>query len=253
MNPTRVVILTPVARQIDPGTVRDLVRPGDRLICADGGAALALDLGLVPDLVVGDFDSLDEATLERVRAVCPVRGFPRRKDKTDTHLAIEAALELFQKEVLRSEETSRPGDAALPAEGAPELVICGALGDRFDHSLGLVLLLAGLAEATGVAAPAPGLPRVRLVGARQEAFVLGPGHGVELVGRPGDTVSLLPLTPEVSGVTTAGLAYPLAGAALRWGETLGVSNEMTGTRAAIETGRGVLLVTRLEVKAWVGE
>jgi len=218
----RVVILTPAAGRMDRGTVRGLVRLGDRLVAADGGAAVALDLGLFPDLVVGDFDSLDQATLERVEAICPVRRFPARKDQTDTHLAIEAALQLF------------------PNEAAREIVICGALGDRFDHSLGLVLLLAGLAE---------GSSRVRLVGAGQEGFVLGPGHRLELAGRPGDTVSLLPLSPEVTGVATTGLVYPLASATLRWGETLGVSNEMTGTEASVVACAGVLLVTRLE-GAW---
>ena len=227
----RVVILTPAAGRMDRGTVRGLVRLGDRLVAADGGAAVALDLGLSPDLVVGDFDSLDQATLERVEAICPVRRFPARKDQTDTHLAIEAALQLF------------------PDEAAREIVICGALGDRFDHSLGLVLLLAGLAAAgpTGTAASAPS--RVRLVGAGQEGFVLAPGHRLELAGRPGDTVSLLPLSPEVTGVATTGLLYPLASATLRWGETLGVSNEMTGTEASVVACAGVLLVTRLE-GAW---
>ena len=230
----RVVILTPAAGRMDRGTVRGLVRLGDRLIAADGGAAVALDLGLFPDLVVGDFDSLDQATLERVEANCPVRRFPARKDQTDTHLAIEAALELF------------------PDEAAREIVICGALGDRFDHSLGLVLLLAGLAAASAAepTAAAPSAPsRVRLVGAGQEGFVLGPGQRLELAGRPGDTVSLLPLSPEVTGVVTTGLLYPLASATLRWGETRGVSNEMTGTEASVVAGAGVLLVTRLD-GAW---
>jgi len=227
----RVVILTPAAGRMDRGTVRGLVRLGDRLVAADGGAAVALDLGLSPDLVVGDFDSLDQATLERVEAICPVRRFPARKDQTDTHLAIEAALQLF------------------PDEAAREIVICGALGDRFDHSLGLVLLLAGLATAgpTGTAASAPS--SVRLVGAGQEGFVLAPGHRLELAGRPGDTVSLLPLSPEVTGVATTGLLYPLASATLRWGETRGVSNEMTGQEASVVAGSGVLLVTRLD-GAW---
>ena len=233
MDPTkaRVVILTPAAGRMDRGTVRGLVRLGDRLVAADGGAAVALDLGLFPDLVVGDLDSLDQATLERVEAICPVRRFPARKDRTDTHLAIEAALQLF------------------PNEAAREIVICGALGDRFDHSLGLVLLLAGLATAGPTATTASAPSRVRLVGARQEGFVLGPGHRLELAGRPGDTVSLLPLSPEVTGVATTGLAYPLASATLRWGETLGVSNEMTGTEASVVAGAGILLVTRLE-GAW---
>lgn len=226
----RVLIVTTAARQEDPGYIRNLVRPGDILIAADAGVEVAFRLGLRPDLVVGDFDSLDPALLERARAIAPVRSYPARKDKTDTHLALECASE-YEPE---------------------EIIVAGAFGDRFDHSLGLTLLAAGL----------PPRPQVRLRGARQEAvFLHGPGAtgagvtrvvpvGLVLRGRPGDTVSLLPLSPAVTGVSTAGLGYPLEGATLRWGETLGVSNEMLGTEAAVSVGgSGTLLVAHLQ-GAW---
>jgi len=218
----RVIIVTSAARQENPAYIRELVRPGDTLIAADGGAEVALDLGLRPDLVVGDFDSIDKATLERARATARVMTFPARKDKTDSHIALEQALDMAPDEV----------------------IVCGAFGDRFDHSLGLVTLVAGL--ETRVA--------VRFKGTRQEAWIArGPAgepgaagpRPVVIAGRPGDAVSLLPLSPIVRGVTTAGLGYPLAGATLRWGETLGVSNEMLGTKASVVVDAGVLLVTHL--------
>jgi len=210
-------VVTSAALREDPGYIRGLLRPGDRLVAADGGAAVTLALGLVPDLVVGDLDSLDPAVLAAIPG-CPVRTFPARKDKTDTHLALEAALEW------------------QPAE----VVVCGAFGDRFDHSLGLVLLVAG----------APWRPAVRLRSARQEAFAVRGGDGPALVrGRPGDVVSLLPLSQVVRGVTTSGLGYPLCRGELRWGETLGVSNEMLADEATVEVEEGCLLVVRLD-GAW---
>lgn len=213
----RAVIITPAAAQEeDKSYIIELVSPGDYLIAADGGADVALALGLLPDLVVGDLDSIDPETLERLRILCPVRSFPVRKDKTDTHLAIEAAT----------------------GAGANEVVVCGAFGDRHDHNLGLVLLLAGL----------PPFPPVRLVGSRYEAFLAGPYS--LFCGSPGDAISLLPLSPVVIGVSTEGLSYPLDGAALTWGETLGVSNEMVGGEASVSVaGEGRLLVVHTK-GAW---
>jgi len=155
---------------------------------------------------------------------CPVRTFPARKDKTDTHLALELALEF----------------------GPEEVVVCGAFGDRIDHNVGLILLLAGWAVGGG-SEPAPA-PPVRLVGAKQEAWIVAGGRS-EIRGRPGDTVSLLPLSPSVTGVSTEGLSYPLERATLTWGNTLGVSNEMTGPGAAVTVGDGALLIVHLR-GAW---
>jgi len=169
--------------------------------------------------VVGDFDSIDPDTAAKVRKMCPVRSFPVRKDKTDTHLALEMAREM---------------------EPVPrEVVICGAFGDRVDHNLGLVLLLAGMETP----------PEVRLMGVRQEALTATGPARVPLAGSAGDTVSLLPLSPTVWGITTEGLSYPLERGTLTWGTTLGVSNEMTGPQASVAFEAGTLLVVHLR-GAW---
>jgi thiamine pyrophosphokinase len=223
----RVVIVTTAARQEDPAYIGDLARAGDILIAADAGLEVILSLGLTPDLAVGDFDSVDEAILRQIGPATRIVPFPPRKNKTDTHLALEQAL----------------------ATDPDEVIICGAFGDRLDHVLGLVTLLAGLeTRAT-----------VRLLGARQEirlarkpaptAGFSAPETGlVRITGRPGDTVSLLPLSPIVTGVETEGLDYPLSGATLRWGETLGVSNEMLGQEASVRVDEGLLLVAHLKGK-----
>ena len=82
--------------------------------------------------------------------------------------------------------------------------------------------------------------RVTLVDGLHEAF-LAKGDGT-VTGRPGDTVSLLPLTKTVEDVRTEGLLYPLRGETLWQGGTRGVSNQMAGERARVTHGAGALLL-----------
>lgn len=188
------------------------VRGGDWIIGADGGAARALAWGLVPDLVIGDMDSLPEAA----RAILVAEGcrfveHPRAKDETDLELALAHAAQ----------------------EGAEDIVVLGALGGRLDHTLANVLLLA-LPSLAGVS--------VRIAEGDQEALLARSGETVTLEGAPGDLVSLVPLGGDARDVTTRGLAWVLQGDALRFGSSRGVSNEMTSREARIEVGKGFLLV-----------
>src|SRR2546428_7669407 len=99
---------------VRPGRAVDrAIAEAELLIAADSGAATALHYGKVPDAVVGDFDSLDPAVLEHLRALsCPFIPAPVEKDETDTELAVHVALE----------------------RGATEMTLLGALGGaRFDH------------------------------------------------------------------------------------------------------------------------
>ncbi len=195
--------------------IRNLVRPGpgDLVICADGGAVHALALGLRPHLLIGDFDSIPPGVHAQIVALgTPVQQVPVEKDQTDTHLAIEAAL----------------------ARGATELVLVGGVGSRLDHTVANLLLLPRV--------PVP----VLVVNEHNIAQVLPPGASLHLHGRTGDTFSLLPLTPEVTGVAATGCHWPLHGARLSWGSSLGVSNRLGPEGACISSETGWLLV----IQAW---
>jgi thiamine pyrophosphokinase len=189
-----------------------LVREGDWIIGANGGAARALDWGLLPDLVIGDMDSLPE----EARAVLAAEGcrfieHPRAKDETDLELALVHAVQ----------------------EGAREIVVLGALGGRLDHALANILLLA-LPSLAGVP--------VRIAEGDQQALLVRGGEAVELEGAAGDLVSLVPLGGDARDVTTRGLAWALTGDTLRFGSSRGVSNEMTLSKAGIQVGEGQLLI-----------
>lgn len=188
------------------------VRPGDQVIAADGGAVRALAQGIVPDLVIGDLDSLPARQQRALGARgCRFVVHPRAKDETDLELALAYAAE----------------------QGAQEIVILGALGGRLDHTLANLLLLA-LPQLAGRS--------VRLVDGPDMVLLLRGGERARLEGQAGDLVSLLPLGEDAGGITATGLAWPLECDRLRFAFSRGVSNEMTGTEATVRLDQGLLLV-----------
>jgi thiamine pyrophosphokinase len=193
----------------DDDFCRSLVAPTDLVVCADGGASNALALGLAPDVVIGDLDSLDEDLRFRLEKMhCQFIVHPARKDETDLELAVKYAAE----------------------QGAQEMLILGALGYRLDHTLANILLLT--------------LPELRFVHAKiinggQEVFLIRDEALIK--GQVGDTLSLLPLTEEVRGIYTKGLEYPLENGTLYRGPARGVSNVLTGPQARVHVGQGLLL------------
>ena len=100
----------------------DMLSTAELLVAADSGAVTLIALGFLPDVVVGDFDSVDQTVLDRIGAGgAEVRRYPMEKDASDTELAVAAALE----------------------RGADDLIVMGALGGpRLDHMLANVMLLA---------------------------------------------------------------------------------------------------------------
>lgn len=186
--------------------------PHIAVIAADGGAEHARRLGLRVDRVVGDLDSLPRATADALAgAGVAIEHHPVDKDKTDFELALEAALAL------------EPG----------RIVVVGSATGRLDHVLGQLTVLTSEV----------------LSGVELDAL-LGPAvlHVVRtrrvLHGRPGELVSLFALPGPASGVTTAGLEYPLEAETLPAGVGRGVSNVFTAERAEITVTDGVILVVR---------
>ncbi len=207
------------------------VREEDLIIGADGGAAHALAYGLSPDIIIGDMDSFtglprDLPVLQRARRI----QHPRAKDETDLELALTYAAQQEVDEIVDLELAL----TYAAQQEVDEIVVLGALGgSRLDHMLSNVLLLA---------MPALRGHRVLIVHGGQEAMLLRNGEAVDLAGSPGDLVSLLPLGGDARGVTTTGLAWPLAHDTLRFGQSRGVSNEMSRSEARVELEEGYLWV-----------
>ncbi|OGO37498.1 MAG: thiamine diphosphokinase, partial [Chloroflexi bacterium RBG_16_57_11] len=176
-----------------------LLQPDDLVIAANGGTHHCLGLGIRPQVVIGDLDSVREDELEALSASgTQIITYPERKDFTDLELALLEA----QK------------------RGADRVLLLAALGRRWDQSLANILLPAALPEL-----------KITLLDDQQEIHFLRPGETLEITGQPGDTVSLIPLSGDAGGVFTHGLEYPLHREMLRFGSTRGISNVMLGNQA----------------------
>jgi thiamine pyrophosphokinase len=193
------------------------LRPDDMLIGADRGALFLVRHGLRPALALGDFDSVSDEEMAEIKRGSETTDAcdPIDKDWTDTELAFRYALQ----------REPKPG----------EIVLLGALGTRFDHSLANVHLLLRAHEA--------GIP-CRIVDKHNEIRLVTGAGGGEASLRRGRfrQVSLLPLSPEVTGITLEGFQYPLREATLRIGQSLGVSNVLLAEEGTVRVREGWLLV-----------
>lgn len=188
-----------------PAFYKSMIKQNDRIICADSGYINAAKIGLVPDLVIGDFDSSKRSG---VPDGVPVRELPVEKDRTDLHECLVTAME----------------------EGATEVVVFGARGSRLDHSMAAISLLR-LGLERGV--------NIRLVDECNEVFLID--KEAVIPQKKGYKLSLLPMTP-VKGICTEGLYYPLQNAEMDWGNPYGVSNEFIDETAKITVKKGILMV-----------
>lgn len=190
----------------DSDFYRSLIAPTALVICADGGVNNALALGLQPQVVVGDLDSLDSDLQAQLEGEgCQILAHPTRKDETDLELALYYAIE----------------------HEVDEILILGALGGRIDQTLANVLLLA-LPELRSV--------KTKIIHGRQEVFLIKDEALIE--GQVGDTLSLLPLTEEVTGIYTEGLEYSLENGTLYLGPARGLATSSLRHKQGFGWARG---------------
>lgn len=192
---------------------------GDRLIvAADGGLMLFESLGLKPDLVIGDFDSVDSAVLLKYNDI-EIHRFPERKDATDGELAVRAALE----------------------RGCDDIELYGAIDTRYetDHLLANLLLLKLARNTMKTSSRAVS---VRAIDHRQHIYLVE-DESLNLVGKPGDFVSIIPLN-EIITVSITGVEWELDKREVTMGSTWTLRNRFASNSADIAIAGTALVVHR---------
>ena len=179
------------------------------IIAANGGVRHLQEMGLTPDLIIGDLDSADIKLIDSL-----VQGGARTirhradKDETDLELALLYAQQYFDEPIL----------------------VFGATGGRIDHSLANLMLLAH-----------PDLLNLN-ISYIDLAYRIWIVHGfTSITGEPGDIISLIPVNGKAFVGTTSGLRWPLNNETLDFGLTRGVSNELTDQLAEIEIVSGIII------------
>lgn len=186
------------------------------VIAVDGALEITDRIGLQPDYIIGDFDTVAPEILRKYPEEIILRHQPE-KDQTDTELAIETACDF----------------------GCTEIELYGAVGSRMDHSLANIFLLQRLLKK-GIAATI--YDEYNKLYLKEQAFI------IKKEEQYGEFVSLLPLTDCVENVTLSGFKYSLNHKTFCRENTLGVSNEIIEDTANVSFSKGVFIVVESKDK-----
>ncbi|WP_035239325.1 thiamine diphosphokinase [Desulfobacter vibrioformis] len=188
------------------------IQQADMVIAADGGAVHLHHMGIIPRIIIGDLDSIPESILSFFKEKqVEILKHPVRKDQTDMELCMEYAIN----------------------HGCTDLLIMGATSTRLDHTLANIFLLRRLADQGIPATIFDAYNDIHIVVSR-----------LTLTGRPGDLISVIPVSDHVKGLTLEGLEYPLTDQSLCMGTTMGISNVFSQDTVEISLKSGTVLVIK---------
>ncbi|MGH2568473.1 MAG: thiamine diphosphokinase [Bacteroidota bacterium] len=188
--------------------LQSLLKQCGLFVCADGGANTALKLGLKPDAIVGDMDSIHTETRAKFQHI------PMHEDSDDETTDLEKAISWTIKQKFE------------------HIIVVGATGKRLDHNVGNLGVLAKFYPDA----------IIKLVDDTGELMYVGREHSLEAPVH--SVISLIPLT-RCEGVTTKGLAYALDNESLELGVREGTSNVVVANPVVIKVKRGNLLIYKL--------
>jgi thiamine pyrophosphokinase len=180
------------------------------LVCVDSGGNCLSELGIAPDYLVGDFDSIRPEAYEFIKGTkCRILEYPKDKDFTDTELALELAIRL----------------------DSNQIVFLGSTGTRLDHVIGNLGLLRACVH-NGINALLKD----------DNNMIMMTDKPVKLKAEPGTTFSLQAFSGTVENLTIRGARFPLKEYRLKIGDPLTISNRFLEEEVEIEFTDGLLMV-----------
>ncbi len=205
-------IIIASGKSINKEIFNDIYAENDFIICADGGLNYLDSLSMTPNLIVGDFDSVDKSLLVKYNNV-KIRKFLPEKDFTDTEIAVEEAI----------------------SSGYKEIVIFGATGTRLDHTMANIMLIERYIKLN---------IDIKIIDDNNYIQILN--KNIILDKKEGYYLSIIPITDYIEGITLRGLKYPLNNVKVKRGSTLCISNEVIDANAEIliTSGVGLLFLSR---------
>ncbi|RJP67339.1 MAG: thiamine diphosphokinase [Ignavibacteriales bacterium] len=179
------------------------------IICADGGANSARKLGIIPNYIIGDFDSITETNLNYFSDKSEVIRIKRQND-TDVEKAIKLAIK----------------------KGYKDCLLLGAIGNRLDHSICNLSIILKFAEKI----------RIRII---YEKSMLSVESGeINLTTKPGEVISLFAFDSRTK-IFSKGLRYELRNTSLPFGSKEGESNNSKGKSVSLKIKNGKIFLIRL--------
>ena len=201
----KAIIITPCLTQKISDTVK--IESGDFIICADNSFPYAIAEGIIPDLIIGDFDTGKPVDFP---AGTEILRFPVEKDDADTMLCVKEAC----------------------ARGYQKITVVGGLSGRLDHTFANIQMLA-YGKANGL--------DITVTDGKNEVFLMKPGK-ISLDKKDGHSLSVFSYGEKASGISLSGVKYPLENGTLTNLFPLGLSNEITEEKAEISFSEGELLI-----------
>lgn len=194
----------------DLDLVKNLAKDVDLVIGVDGGTEYYLSIGILPNIIIGDLDSIKMESLEIIKKKqIPIIKFPIEKDKTDTELALDYLIE----------------------KGFKDITILGAIGSRMDHTLGNIFLLKKLWKKK---------IKGKIIDNHNIIYLID--KELIIKNRPSSYVSIIPITNDGAIITLEGFKYNLSKVKIDFSSTLGISNKVEETHGYIKIHKGICLV-----------
>ncbi len=178
------------------------------IICADGGANSARKLGIIPDFIIGDFDSADQNVLKYFQFKSTIIQMKRQND-TDVEKCLKFAIK----------------------KKFDEVILLGVTGDRLDHTicnLGIVIKFFG---------------KIKIYLSTESSFLTSINKTTEFKSKVGETISIYAFDDKTR-ISSIGLKYKLNNTTLPFGVRESTSNVSTLTQVILKVRSGIVFVIR---------